>query len=292
MIPPASSWISPKIMSVSTFNQGGTPKPLVLTLGSSKQQPLPLDRSLPTPFPHQDGASDKAPPPSDSKHGRVDQDEETENLTASTARIIFKGKSQSPSPAAAAVEGTLVIAAAAGRGVELYGDKKEAGEEGGESLSPEDVSLFLEQVYHGLSTWSRGCDKLGGRRSMARSKDKSRDEKSTDGKAFMPLPDMTVSPMELSYPNDHLEDNEGDGHVTRPDDVLQLTDHASIPTGSTPAKIPPWYHSDSFDYEGPSIDPKANTEGKEMVVGGKQYSVRGIPNFYNGSAQLVHRSRA
>ena len=92
---------------------------------------------------------------------------------------------------------------------------------------------------------------------MARSKDKSRDDKSTNGQAFLPLTDMTVSPMELRYPNDHLEDHEGDGKVTRSDDGLEITDHASIPTGSTPAKIPPQYHSDSFDDEGLIIDPKA-----------------------------------
>ena len=97
---------------------------------------------------------------------------------------------------------------------------------------------------------------------MARLKDKSRDEKSTDGQAVLPLPDMTVSPMELSYPNDHLEDHEGDGHVTRPDDGLDIADHASITTGITPAKTPPRDNSDSFDDEGPSINPKADTEGK------------------------------
>ena len=53
---------------------------------------------------------------------------------------------------------------------------------------------------------------------MARSKDKSRDEKSTDGQEVLPLPDMTVSPLELSYLNDHLEDHEGDGHVNIPED--------------------------------------------------------------------------
>ena len=105
---------------------------------------------------------------------------------------------------------------------------------------------------------------------MARSKDKSRDEKSTDGKAVLPLPDMTVSPMELRYPNDHLEDHERDGDVTRPDDDLEDNDHASIPTGSTPAKITPQDHSDSFDDEGLSIDTKTDTEGKEPVVDGKQ----------------------
>ena len=36
MIPPSSSWISPKRMSVSTFTQGGTPKPSFLPLGPSK----------------------------------------------------------------------------------------------------------------------------------------------------------------------------------------------------------------------------------------------------------------
>ena len=82
---------------------------------------------------------------------------------------------------------------------------------------------------------------------MARSKDKSRDKKSTDGKAVLPLPDMTVSPMELRYPNDHLKDHEVDVHVTTPDAGLELTDHVSIPTGSTPAKMPLRYHSDSFD---------------------------------------------
>ena len=63
MIPPASLWDSPKIMSVSTFTQGGTPKPSVLPLGASKQKPFPLDRVSPTPFPHQDGVSDKVPSP-------------------------------------------------------------------------------------------------------------------------------------------------------------------------------------------------------------------------------------
>ena len=63
IIPPSSSWISPKRMSVSTFNQGRTPKPSVFPLGPSKQQPLLLDRSLPTPFNHQDGASHEVTPP-------------------------------------------------------------------------------------------------------------------------------------------------------------------------------------------------------------------------------------
>ena len=94
---------------------------------------------------------------------------------------------------------------------------------------------------------------------MARSKNKSMDKKSTDGKAVLPLRDMTVSPMELSYPNDHLEYHEGDGHVTRPDEGLEPTDHASIPTGSTQDKIPPRYHSDRYDDEGLSIDTKDDT---------------------------------
>ena len=42
------------------------------------------------------------------------------------------------------VEGTLFIAGAAVRAVELYGDNKDAGEEGEKSSSPEDVSLSLE----------------------------------------------------------------------------------------------------------------------------------------------------
>ena len=65
-------------------------------------------------------------------------------MTVSTARRLFKVKSQSPSPAVTAVEGTLYIAAAAGRSIEIYGYKKESGEEGEKSLSPEDVSLSLE----------------------------------------------------------------------------------------------------------------------------------------------------
>ena len=68
------------------------------------------------------------------------------------------------------MEGTLIIAAAAGRDVELYGDKKEAGEEGGNSSSPEDVSLLMEQGDHGLSTRARGDDESGRHRSRARSK--------------------------------------------------------------------------------------------------------------------------
>ena len=112
---------------------------------------------------------------------------------------------------------------------------------------------------------------------MARSKDKSRDKKSTDGKAVLPLLDMKVSTMELSYINDNLEDHEGDGHVTIPENGIELTDHKSIPTDSIPAKIPPRDHSVRFDYEGSSIDPKADTEGKEPVVHGNQYRVSGIP---------------
>ena len=118
MIPPASSWISPKRISASTFTQGGTPKPLVFPLGTSKHQPLPLDRASQTPFPHRDGASEKVPPPSESTHSRVNHNKETDNLTAPTARILFKGESQSPSPAVTEVEGTLVIAAATGRDIE------------------------------------------------------------------------------------------------------------------------------------------------------------------------------
>ena len=76
-------------------------------------------------------------------HSRGNHDKETDNLTASTTRRLFKGKSQSPSSAATSVEAMLVIAADNGRAVELYGDKKEAGEEGDNSLSPEDVSLLL-----------------------------------------------------------------------------------------------------------------------------------------------------
>ena len=126
-------------------------------------------------------------------------------------------------------------------------------------MSSEDVSLFLELGEYGLLLRARGGDDSEMRGSMARSKDKLRDEKSTDGQAVLTLPDMTVSPMELSYPNDHLEYHEVYGNVTRPDKGLEFTYHSSIPTGSTPAKIPPWYHSDRFDDEGPIIDPKADT---------------------------------
>ena len=67
-----------------------------------------------------------------------------------------------------AVEGTLVIAAAAVRNVELYWDKKEAGEEGEKSSSPEDVSLLLERGDHGLSTRARRNHDPGRHRSMSR----------------------------------------------------------------------------------------------------------------------------
>ena len=110
----------------------------------------------------------KCPPPSDSTHIRGNNDEETDNPTASMERRLFKEKSQSTSPAAAAVEGTIVIAAAAVRAVELYGFKKEAGEEGDMSLSPEYLSMSPKQGDHGLSTWVRGDDEPGRRRSMAR----------------------------------------------------------------------------------------------------------------------------
>ena len=73
------------------------------------------------------------------------------------------------------MEGTLVIAAAADRAVELYGDKKQASEEGEKFSSPEDVSLSLERGDHELSMRARGNDNPGRRISMARSKDKSRD---------------------------------------------------------------------------------------------------------------------
>ena len=122
---------------------------------------------------------------------------------------------------------------------------------------------------------------------MARSKDKSSDDKSTYGQAVLPLPEMTVSSMELSYPNDHLEDHKGDGNVTRTNNSLELTKHESIPTGSTPVKTTPRDHSDSFDNEGPSIKPKADKKEKEPVVDIKQDSVHGSPKCYNGYSQLV-----
>ena len=156
---------------------------------------------------------------------------------------------------------TLVVDAAASMDVEIYGYKKEAGEEGEKSSSPKDVSLLLRDI--GLSTRARENDEPGRRKLMARSKYKSRDEKSTDGQAVLPLPDMTVSPMELSYPNDHSEYHEGDGNVTRTDNGLELTDHASIPTGITPYKILPRDHSTRFDDEGTSINTKADTEGRK-----------------------------
>ena len=151
------------------------------------------DKALSTPFTYQDGMSDKVPSPLESTHSKGNHDKETDNLTVSTARRIFKGKSQSPSPAVTAVEGKLAIASAAGRSIKIYGNKKESGEEGEKSSSPEDVSLSLEQGDHGLSTRARGDDESGRRRSRARSKDKSRDKKSTDGQAVLTLTDMTVS---------------------------------------------------------------------------------------------------
>ena len=147
--------------------------------------------------------------------------------------------------------------------------------------------MSLEQGDRGLSIRERGNDDSGRRISMFRSKYESRDDKSTDGKEVLPLRDMTVSYMGMSYPNYHVENYEVDGHVTGPDDGLELTDHASIPTGSMPYKIPPWDHSDSFDDEGLIIDPKSDTEGKELLVYGKQDIVRGIPKCYNGTTQLV-----
>ena len=93
------------------------------------------------------------------------------------------------------MEGTLYIAAADGRFIEIYGYKKESGEEGEKSSPPEDVSLSLEQGDHGLSTRARGDDESGRHRSRARSKDKSRDKKSTDEQAVLSLTDMTVSSM-------------------------------------------------------------------------------------------------
>ena len=83
------------------------------------------------------------PLPYESTHGRGNQNEETENLKSSTAWRLFKGKIQSPSPSETALEGTPVIAAVAGRAVELYGEKKEAGEEGEEYFYPGDVFLLL-----------------------------------------------------------------------------------------------------------------------------------------------------
>ena len=126
-------------------------------------------------------------------------------------------------------------------------------------MPPDDVSMFLERGDHGLSTRAKRNDDPGRRRSMARSKDQSRDKKSKDGQAVLPLPYMTVSPTELSYPNGHLDNHEGDGHVTMPDGGLELTDHASIPTGSTSDKMPPRDHSGRFDDEGLSIYSKADT---------------------------------
>ena len=86
----------------------------------------------------EDSASDKLPSPLESTHCKDNHEEETENRIDSTARRLFKRVSQSPSPAAIAVEGTLFIfiATATARSVELYGDRYEAGEKGGDYLSP------------------------------------------------------------------------------------------------------------------------------------------------------------
>ena len=62
--------------------------------------------------------------------------------------------------------------------------------------------MSLERGDHELSTRVRGNDEPGRHISMARPKDKSRDEKSTDGQAVLPLLYMTLSTMGLSYPND------------------------------------------------------------------------------------------
>ena len=153
MIPPDSSWISPKRISVSTFSEGRTSKPLVLPLGPSKQQPLPLDRVSLTPFTCQDGVSDKVPSPLESTHVRVDNDKETENLTASTAQSLFKEEIHLPSPATTSVEGTLVIAVASGRAVELYGCKKKADEEGEKSLT---LRMYLCRWNEGIMGYQRG----------------------------------------------------------------------------------------------------------------------------------------
>ena len=218
MIPPDSSWISPKRISVSTFTRGGTPKPSVSPLGPSKQQQLPLNWVSLTPYPHQDSASEEVPSPSESTHGRGNNDDETENLTASTARRLFKGKVSHPNQLRRQWKGRFHV--------ELNGGKKDYGDEQERSLSPEDVSLSQERGDHGLSTHAGGNDEPGRRRSMDRSKDKSRDDKSTDGQAVLSLPDMKVSPMELGHPNDHLEYHEGNMHITRPDNSVELTDHA------------------------------------------------------------------
>ena len=62
------------------------------------------------------------------------------------------------------MEGTLFIAADVGRAVELYGDNKNTGEEGGKSSFHEDVSLSLERGFHELSMWARENDEPGSRR--------------------------------------------------------------------------------------------------------------------------------
>ena len=89
----ASSWITPKRMSISNFTQVGTPKPLVSPLRTSKQQLLPLARASPAPFPHQDCASDEVTSLSESTHSRGNHNKETDNLTASTSRRLFKWES-------------------------------------------------------------------------------------------------------------------------------------------------------------------------------------------------------
>ena len=93
IIPLASSWITPKRMSISNFTQVGTPKPLVSPLRTSKQQLLPLARASPAPFPHQDCASYEVTSPSESTHSRVNHNKETDNLTASTSQGLFKWES-------------------------------------------------------------------------------------------------------------------------------------------------------------------------------------------------------
>ena len=128
------------------------------------------DKAFPTPFTRQDVMSDEVPSPSELTHSRGNHDKETDNLRVSTERRLFKEKLQSPSPAVTVVEGTIAIADAAGRSIEIYGDKKESGEEGEKSSSPEDVSLSLERGDHGLSTRAKGDDESGRHRSRARSK--------------------------------------------------------------------------------------------------------------------------
>ena len=76
------------------------------------------------------------------------------------------------------------------------------------------------QRGQGVMTSQGGADQRPGQNINLR------DNKSKDGKAVLPLPDMTASPMELRYPNDHLEDHEGDWHIARPDNSIEITDHA------------------------------------------------------------------